>query len=148
MPVSILNAWHEGEWTLADVQPTLQMLFDRQYTLTGNVVKERRYYIAYVRFHAARKRRQRPALYIPKTERPSPRIARNQRSSPDRRSDNGITEIHQRGPLVRRQIGMGAPCNTKYSLQCKQKKGYSAVTASGQRRKTFPPLLTHGHLGV
>ena len=43
--VSILSAWHEGEWTLADVQPTLQMLFDRQYTLTENVVKERRYYI-------------------------------------------------------------------------------------------------------
>ena len=43
--VSILSAWHEGEWTLADVQLTLQMLFDRQYTLTENVVKERRYYI-------------------------------------------------------------------------------------------------------
>ncbi|USF31285.1 C40 family peptidase [Clostridium sp. MD294] len=43
--VSILSAWHEGEWTLADVWPTLQMLFDRQYTLTENVVKERRYYI-------------------------------------------------------------------------------------------------------
>ena len=43
--VSLLSAWHEGEWTLADVQPTLQMLFDRQYTLTENVVKERRYYI-------------------------------------------------------------------------------------------------------
>ena len=43
--ISLLSAWHEGEWTLADVQPTLQMLFDRQYTLTENVVKERRYYI-------------------------------------------------------------------------------------------------------
>lgn len=43
--VSILSAWHEGEWTLTDVRPTLQMLFDRQYTLTENVVKERRYYI-------------------------------------------------------------------------------------------------------
>ena len=43
--VSILSAWHEGEWTRADVQPPLQMLFDRQYTLTENVVKERRYYI-------------------------------------------------------------------------------------------------------
>ena len=43
--VSILSAWHEGEWTLAQVQPTLQMLFDRQYTLTENVIKERRYYI-------------------------------------------------------------------------------------------------------
>ncbi len=43
--ISLLSARHEGEWTLADVQPTLQMLFDRQYTLTENVVKERRYYI-------------------------------------------------------------------------------------------------------
>lgn len=43
--ISLLSVWHEGEWTLADVQPTLQMLFDRQYTLTENVVKERRYYI-------------------------------------------------------------------------------------------------------
>ena len=43
--ISLLSAWHEGEWTLADVQPTLRMLFDRQYTLTENVVKERRYYI-------------------------------------------------------------------------------------------------------
>lgn len=43
--ISLLSAWHEGEWTLADVRPTLQMLFDRQYTLTENVVKERRYYI-------------------------------------------------------------------------------------------------------
>ncbi|RKJ38491.1 NlpC/P60 family protein [Acutalibacter sp. 1XD8-33] len=43
--ISLLSAWHEGEWTLADVQPTLQMLFDRQYTLTENVVKEQRYYI-------------------------------------------------------------------------------------------------------
>ena len=43
--ISLLSAWHEGEWTLAQAQPTLQMLFDRQYTLTENVVKERRYYI-------------------------------------------------------------------------------------------------------
>ena len=41
--VSILSAWHEGAWTLADVRPTLQMLFDRQYTLTDNVVHEVRY---------------------------------------------------------------------------------------------------------
>ena len=41
--ISLLSAWHEGEWTLADVQPTLQMLFDRQYTLTENVVHEVRY---------------------------------------------------------------------------------------------------------
>ena len=43
--MSILSAWNEGQWTRADVQSTLQMLFDRQYTLTENVVKERRYYI-------------------------------------------------------------------------------------------------------
>ena len=41
--VSILSAWHEGEWTLAQARPTLQMLFDRQYTLTENVVHEVRY---------------------------------------------------------------------------------------------------------
>lgn len=41
--VSILSAWHEGEWTLAQAQPTLQMLFDRQYTLTESVVHEVRY---------------------------------------------------------------------------------------------------------
>ena len=43
--ISISERMARGEWTLADVQPTLQMLFDRQYTLTENVVKERRYYI-------------------------------------------------------------------------------------------------------
>lgn len=43
--ISILSAWHEGAWTLDEVQGTLQMLFDRQYTLTESVVKERRYYI-------------------------------------------------------------------------------------------------------
>ena len=43
--MSILSAWHDGQWTQAQVQATLQMLFDRQYTLTENVVKERRYYI-------------------------------------------------------------------------------------------------------
>ena len=43
--MSILSAWHDGQWTQAQVQSTLQMLFDRQYTLTENVVKERRYYI-------------------------------------------------------------------------------------------------------
>ncbi len=41
--ISLLSAWHEGEWTLAQAQPTLQMLFDRQYTLTENVVHEVRY---------------------------------------------------------------------------------------------------------
>ena len=43
--ISLLSAWHDGQWTQAQVQATLQMLFDRQYTLTENVVKERRYYI-------------------------------------------------------------------------------------------------------
>ena len=41
--LSIISAWHEGEWTLAEVQDTLQMLFDRQYTLMETVVTETRY---------------------------------------------------------------------------------------------------------
>ena len=40
---SILSALHEGEWTLAQVEGTLQTLFDRQYILTENVVVEVRY---------------------------------------------------------------------------------------------------------
>ena len=43
--LSIISAWHEGEWTLAEVQDTLQMLFDRQYILTEDVVVEQRYYL-------------------------------------------------------------------------------------------------------
>ena len=43
--LSILSALHEGAWTVDEVQGTLQMLFDRQYILTEDVVKERRYYI-------------------------------------------------------------------------------------------------------
>lgn len=43
--ISMLSAFHEGQWTLAEVQGTLQTLFDRQYILTENVVTERRYYI-------------------------------------------------------------------------------------------------------
>jgi hypothetical protein len=43
--LSLVSAWHEGAWTLAEVQGTLQMLFDRQYILTESVVTERRYYI-------------------------------------------------------------------------------------------------------
>ncbi len=43
MLLSIISAWHEGEWTLAEVQDTLQMLFDRQYILTEDVVVEVRY---------------------------------------------------------------------------------------------------------
>ena len=35
--ISTLTALHGGEWTLAEVQGTLQMLFDRQYTLTETV---------------------------------------------------------------------------------------------------------------
>ena len=43
--LSMISAWHEGKWTLAEVQGTLQMLFDRQYILSESVVTERRYYI-------------------------------------------------------------------------------------------------------
>ena len=42
--LSILCALHEGAWTVDEVQGTLQMLFDRQYILTENVVVETRYY--------------------------------------------------------------------------------------------------------
>ena len=42
--ISILTALHQGEWTLAEVQGTLQTLFDRQYILTEDVVVEERYY--------------------------------------------------------------------------------------------------------
>ena len=41
--LSIVCALHEGEWTLGEVQGTLQMLFDRQYILTEDVVVETRY---------------------------------------------------------------------------------------------------------
>ena len=43
--LSIVCALHEGEWTLDEVQGTLQMLFDRQYILAEDVVAERRYYL-------------------------------------------------------------------------------------------------------
>ncbi len=43
--ISMLSAFHEGEWTLEEVQGTLQTIFDRQYILTEEVVTERRYYI-------------------------------------------------------------------------------------------------------
>ena len=43
--LSLVSAWHEGAWTLDEVQGTLQMLFERQYILTESVVTERRYYI-------------------------------------------------------------------------------------------------------
>lgn len=41
--ISILSVLHEGEWTAAQVQGTLSMLFDRQYILTEEVVVEVRY---------------------------------------------------------------------------------------------------------
>ena len=39
---SLLCALHEGQWTIGEVQGTLQMLFDRQYILTEDVVVETR----------------------------------------------------------------------------------------------------------
>lgn len=41
--ISIITALHQGEWTLDEVQGTLQMLFDRQFILTEDVVVETRY---------------------------------------------------------------------------------------------------------
>ena len=41
--ISIITALHQGEWTLDEVQGTLQLLFDRQYILTEDVVVETRY---------------------------------------------------------------------------------------------------------
>ena len=41
--ISLLTAYHQGAWTLEQVQPTLEMLFDRQYHLTESVVPETRY---------------------------------------------------------------------------------------------------------
>lgn len=41
--ISIITALHQGEWTLDEVQGTLQILFDRQYILTEDVVVETRY---------------------------------------------------------------------------------------------------------
>ena len=41
--ISMITALHQGEWTLDEVQGTLQMLFDRQYILTEEVVVETRY---------------------------------------------------------------------------------------------------------
>ena len=40
-----MSAWHDGAWTLADVQGTLSMLFGMQYTLTETVTVEVRYRI-------------------------------------------------------------------------------------------------------
>ena len=41
--LSIVCALHEGAWTMDEVRGTLQMLFDRQYILTEDVVVEVRY---------------------------------------------------------------------------------------------------------
>ena len=41
--LSIVCALHEGEWTVDEIQGTLQMLFDRQYILTERVVVETHY---------------------------------------------------------------------------------------------------------
>ena len=41
--LSLLCALHGGQWTIGEVQGTLQMLFDRQYILTEDVVVEVRY---------------------------------------------------------------------------------------------------------
>ena len=52
--ISILSALHEGEFTLDEVQGTLQMLFEKQYILTEEVIVETRYrtetdiYVAYM----------------------------------------------------------------------------------------------------
>ena len=43
MLISILSALHPGEWTLADVEDTLDMLFEKQYILTETVTTETRY---------------------------------------------------------------------------------------------------------
>ncbi len=41
--LSLLCSLHEGQWTLDQVESSLQMLFDRQYILTEDVVVEVRY---------------------------------------------------------------------------------------------------------
>jgi len=41
--IALLSAWHDGAWTLAEVQGTLTMLFGQQYTLTETVAVEVRY---------------------------------------------------------------------------------------------------------
>ena len=41
--ISMITAMHQGEWMLDEVQGTLQMLFDRQYILTEDVMVETRY---------------------------------------------------------------------------------------------------------
>lgn len=41
--ISIVTALKHGEWTLAEVQPTLKILFEKQYILTESVSTETRY---------------------------------------------------------------------------------------------------------
>lgn len=41
--VSILTAWHGGEWTLDEVRDTLSVLFSKEYQLTQTVETETRY---------------------------------------------------------------------------------------------------------
>ncbi|TQI67299.1 CD1108 family mobile element protein [Clostridium sp. KNHs216] len=41
--ISILTAWHGGEWTLDEVRDTLSMLFSKEYQLTQTVETETRY---------------------------------------------------------------------------------------------------------
>ena len=41
--ISMITALHQGEWTLDEVQGTLQMLFEKQYVLTEEVIVETRY---------------------------------------------------------------------------------------------------------
>ena len=41
--ISLLTTCHRGDWTLEQVRGTLEMLFDRQYTLTETVTVETRY---------------------------------------------------------------------------------------------------------
>ena len=42
--ISFLTACHSGGWTLADAEPTLDLLFGRQYKLTESVTTETRYH--------------------------------------------------------------------------------------------------------
>lgn len=41
--ISLLTAWHQGPWTMEEVESTLGMLFARHYTLTETVETEIRY---------------------------------------------------------------------------------------------------------
>ena len=41
--ISLLTAYHNGAWTLADAEPTLDALFEQQYTLTETTAQETRY---------------------------------------------------------------------------------------------------------